>query len=316
MRGRVMDPKAQAMAEYIQLVRRPGVFPTPAESRQQLAGLIEAFESPAPSLARKENFTIPGPVSEIPLRLYAPKSGQDRVLPVLVYFHGGGWVQGDLDTHDTLCAKLSLGAGCLVVAVDYRLAPEHQFPAAVDDCMAAYSWICQNTVELGGDPRHVAIAGDSAGGNLAAVVSQQAMQSGMHLPVAQLLIYPALDFSFETESFEEMPDAFVIPRERMEWFRGHYLPNPADISDPKASPLRAQDLSGQPATMVVTGGFDPLRSEGKAYADRLMHAGVPVTYREFEGQIHLFVCVTRVISQGDICIDEMTKFLKEQFISA
>ena len=316
MGGRVMDPKAQVMAEYIQLVRRPGVFPTPAESRQQLTGLIQTFETPAPSLARKENFTISGPAGDIPVRLYAPKSGRDDVLPVLVYFHGGGWVQGDLDTHDTLCAKLSLGAGCLVVAVDYRLAPEYQFPVAVDDCMAAYHWICQNTAELGGDSFRIAIAGDSAGGNLAAVVSQQAMPSGMPLPIAQLLIYPALDFSFETESFEAMPNAFVIPRERMEWFRSHYLRNSADISDPKASPLRAQDLSGQPATMIVTGGFDPLRSEGKAYADRLKDAGVSVQYREFEGQIHLFVCVTRVISQGDICIDEMTKFLEEQFVSA
>jgi acetyl esterase len=314
MGSRLMDPKAQVMAEYIQLVRRPGEFPTPTESRRQLTGLIKAFESSAPSLSRKENRTIPGPGGEIPVRVYAVHSGQNDSLPVLVYFHGGGWVQGDLDTHDTLCAKLALSVGCLVMAVDYRLAPECQFPAAVEDCMAAYHWICQNAAGLGGNPRKIAIAGDSAGGNLAAVVSQQAMLSNMPLPIAQLLIYPALDFSFETSTFEEMSNAFVISRERMEWFRSHYLRSMADVSDVKASPLRAPNLSGQPPTMIVTGGFDPLREEGKTYADRLKDAGVPVRYREFRGQIHLFVCVTRVIPQGDICIDEIATFLKEQFI--
>ncbi|HIO17299.1 MAG TPA: alpha/beta hydrolase [Gammaproteobacteria bacterium] len=315
MGDRLMDPKAQVVAEFIQRVRRPGVLPTPVESRRQLTRLIEVFETPAPRLARKENRKIPGPAGEIPVRLYVPNSAEGGLLPVLVYFHGGGWVQGDLDTHDTLCAKLSLGARCLVAAVDYRLAPEHRFPAAVDDCIAAYDWLCQNTDEWGGDKHRIAVAGDSAGGNLAAVVSQQAVPSGMPLPIAQLLIYPSLDFSFDTSSFKEMPDAFVIPRERMEWFRGHYLGDSADISDPRASPLRASDLSGQPATMIITGGFDPLRAEGRTYADRLRDAGVPVQYREFEGQIHLFVCVTRVISQGDICIDEMTTFLEERFIT-
>jgi acetyl esterase len=234
------------------------------------------------------------------------------VQPAVVYFHGGGWVQGDLETHHGLCARLARHAGALVVAVDYRLAPEHRFPAAVDDCLAAYRWVRKQGRELGADPARVAVAGDSAGGNLAAVVAQQTAAAGEPAPTCQALIYPALDFSFETASHRELADGHVIPRDRIVWYMEQYLTGEADRADLRASPLRAKSLAGQPPALIVTGGFDPLREDGRLYADRLREAGVDVVYREWPGQIHAFVSLTKAIPQGMACTLEIADYLKRR----
>jgi acetyl esterase len=229
---------------------------------------------------------------------------------MLAYLHGGGWVQGGLDTHHGLCARLALGSGAMVVSVDYRLAPEHRFPAAVEDCLAAYAWLRRHGRELGADPGRVAVGGDSAGGNLSAVVSQLAASAEVAPPTCQVLIYPATDFALDTPSHREMADAYILPRERIVWYAEQYLRSDADKQDVRAAPLRARDLRGQPPAMIVTAGFDPLRDEGRAYADRLAAAGVEVLYREYTGQVHAFVSLTRAIPQGMACTHEIADFLR------
>jgi acetyl esterase len=308
---RTMDPKAQIVGEFVKSIRVPGDFPPLPELRQQLRTMVALMDEPAPALPRIEDRRIPGPAGPIPARLYAPRAG-GAPLPAVVYFHGGGWVQGDLETHHGLCARLALHAGALVVAVDYRLAPEHRFPAAVEDCAAAYRWVRGQGGQLGADPGRVAVAGDSAGGNLAAVVSQLAAVAGEPVPSCQVLIYPAVDFALDTDSHRELADGHVIPRERIVWYMQQYLRSEADRTDPRASPLRAPDLAGQPPTLVVTAGFDPLRDEGRAYAERLRAAGVEARHREYPGQIHAFVSLSRAIPQGLACTLEIAEYLRRR----
>jgi acetyl esterase len=308
--SRIMDPKAQIVGEFVKSIRVPGYFPPLPELRQQLRTMVALMDEPAPALPRIEDLRIPGPAGEIPARLYAPHAG-GAALPVVAYFHGGGWVQGDLETHHGLCARLAKHAGVLVVAVDYRLAPEHKFPAAVEDCLAAYLWLRSHGRDLGADPARVAVAGDSAGGNLSAVVSQLAAAGGTPVPTCQALIYPAVDFSLETHSHRELADGHVIPRDRIAWYTEQYLRTEADKADLRASPLRAQRLAGQPPAMIVTAGFDPLRDEGKAYGDRLREVKVDVVHREYPGQIHAFVSLTKAIPQGMACTLEIAEYLRQ-----
>jgi acetyl esterase len=282
--SRTMDPKAQIVGEFVKSIRVPGYFPPLPELRQQLRTMVTLMDEPAP-----------GPP-----------------LPAVVYFHGGGWVQGDLETHHGLCARLAKHADVLVVAIDYRLAPEHKFPAAVDDCLAAYRWVRDHGRDVGADPARVAVAGDSAGGNLSAVVSQLTAAGGTPVPTCQVLIYPAVDFALDSDSHREMPDAHVIPRDRVLWYGEQYLRTEADKADVRASPLRARSLAGQPPALVVTAGFDPLRDEGRAYADRLADAGVDVVYREYPGQIHAFVSLTKAIPQGLACTLEIADYLRRR----
>ena len=309
---RTMDPKAQIVGEFVKSIRVPGYFPPLPELRQQLRTMVTLMDEPAPALARIENIRIPGPAGDIPARVYAARAAGGALMPAVVYFHGGGWVQGDLETHHGLCARLAQHAGALVVAVDYRLAPEHKFPAAVEDCLAAYAWLRAHGRELGADPARVAVAGDSAGGNLSAVVSQLAAAGKVPVPTCQALIYPAVDFSFETDSHRDMVDGHVIPRDRVLWYMEQYLRSEADKADLRASPLRAPSLAGQPPTMIVTAGFDPLRDEGRAYAERLRGAGVDVVYREYPGQIHAFVSLTKAIPQGLACTLEVADYLRQR----
>lgn len=311
--ARVMDPKAQLVADFITSIRVPGYVPTPGEAREQMRRMVAALERPHPPLARKEDFEIPGPAGPLPARLYGPRPANGVPLPVVAFFHGGGWVQGNLETHDGLCGKLAERAGVVVVAVDYRLAPEHKFPAAVEDCLAAWRWIATNAAGFGGDPARLAVAGDSAGGNLSAVVAQRMAVERGPMPAAQVLIYPATDMHMDTASHEEMRADAVIPRERIDFYLDWYLRSEADKDDPCASPALTEDLGGQPPAMIVTSGFDPLRDEGHAYADRLTEAGVEVSYREWPGQIHAFAILTAVIPQGEACIDEIATWLKRVF---
>jgi acetyl esterase/lipase len=308
---RTMDPKAQIVGEFVKSIRVPGYFPPLPELRQQLRTMVTLMDEPAPPLPRVEDISIPGPAGAIPARIYAPSAG-GAPQPTVAYFHGGGWVQGDLETHHGLCARLARHAGALVVAVDYRLAPEHKFPAAVEDCLAAYRWLRVRGRDVGADPTRVAVAGDSAGGNLSAVVSQLAGSGGIPVPTCQALIYPAVDFTLETDSHRDLADGHVIPRDRIVWYTEQYLRSEADKTDLRASPLRAPSLAGQPPTLIITAGFDPLRDEGRAYGDRLREAGVAVVHREYPGQIHAFVSLTRAIPQGLACTLEIAGYLRQR----
>ena len=309
--SRTMDPKAQIVGEFVKSIRVPGYFPPLPELRQQLRTMVTLMDEPAPALARIEDIQIPGPAGEIGARVYAPRAG-GAPSPAVAYFHGGGWVQGDLETHHGLCARLALHADVLVVAVDYRLAPEHKFPAAVEDCLAVYRWLRAHGGDVGADPARMAVAGDSAGGNLSAVVSQLTASGATPRPTCQALIYPAVDFSLDTDSHRDLADGHVIPRDRILWYTEQYLRSEADKADLRASPLRAPSLAGQPPTLIVTAGFDPLRDEGRAYADRLRAAGVEVVHREYPGQIHAFVSLTRAIPQGLACTLEIAEYLRQR----
>jgi acetyl esterase len=308
--GRTMDPKAQIVGEFVKSIRVPGYYPPLPELRKQLQTMVELMDEPAPSLARVDTIEIPGPAGPIPARVYA--AGRAAALPAVAYFHGGGWVQGDLETHHGLCARLAEGSGAMVVSLDYRLAPEHKFPAAVEDCAAAYRWLRTHGAEIGADPSRIGVAGDSAGGNLSAVVSQLAAAAGLPVPTCQVLIYPAVDFALDTPSHREMEEGHVIPRERILWYSAQYLRSDADKADLRTSPLRAGDLRGQPPALIITAGFDPLRDEGRAYADRLREAGVDVVYHEYPGQIHAFVSLTKAIPQGLEATREIAAYLQRK----
>ncbi len=311
---RVMDPKAQLVGELINQVRVPGYIPTPAEAREQMMKMRALVDAPAPPLPRKEDRTVPGPAGDIPVRVYGPRPlDDDEKLPVLCYFHGGGFVQGDLDTHDTACAKLAIWGDFMVVAIDYRLAPEHPFPAGPEDCYAAYKWLVEHVAELGGDPARIAVGGDSAGGNLSAVVSQMAAKHGVALPFAQVLIYPVVDAHHRADSYKEFAEGYVIPADRIAWYDEMYYQADGDKDDLRASPILANDLAGQPPAFVITCGFDPLRDEGEDYANRLKAAGVPVSFKEFRGQIHGFISMSAAIPQADECLQDIAVYLRDRF---
>jgi acetyl esterase len=215
-----------------------------------------------------------------------------------VFFHGGGFVVGDIDTHDATCRGLAKAAHCIVVSVDYRLAPEHPFPAAPEDCYAATVWVADNAASLGGDGARLAVGGDSAGGNLAAVVALMARDRGGPALAHQLLIYPVIDHNFDTASYVENGRGYLLSREMMMWFWGLYLEDASDGSNPYASPIRAEDLSGLAAATIISAEFDPLRDEGEAYARRLGDADVAVTARRYDGMVHGFFAMTAVLDRA------------------
>ena len=219
----------------------------------------------------------------------------------------------DLDTHDGVCRALANGAGCIVVSVDYRLAPEHKFPAAADDAFAATEWVAKHAVEIGGDPSRVAVAGDSAGGNLAAVVAQTAKDRGGPKLAFQLMVYPVTDYDFDTGSYRDNAEGYMLTTAAMKWFWNHYLPDEKAGLDPQASPLRADDLSGVPPALVITAEFDPLRDEGEAYAARLASAGVPAKSTRYDGMIHGFFSMSALLPQGRQAIEEAATALREAF---
>ncbi|HJU19899.1 MAG TPA: alpha/beta hydrolase, partial [Stellaceae bacterium] len=248
----------------------------------------------------------------IPLRLYrGAGTAAAEIVPVLVYFHGGGWVIGDIDTHDPVCRHLANAARCAVVSVDYRLAPEHKFPAAVEDCCAAIAWVAEEGAALGIDPARLAVGGDSAGGNLAAVASLCARDRGGPRICQQLLLYPALDAAMDHPSIIRFAEGHLLTRATMEWFYAQYLQGPEDIDDWRASPLRASDLGRLPPAFIVTGGYDPLCDEGVAYARRLEKCGVPVRLRHHPDQIHGFVSMGKIIKAAHAALDEAAAALAE-----
>jgi acetyl esterase len=229
----------------------------------------------------------------------------------LVYFHGGGWVIGSIETHDALCRELTMEAGVVVVSVEYRLAPEHKFPAAADDAYAAVRWVAQHAAELGIDPARIGVGGDSAGGNLAAVVALQARDLGGPPLALQLLIYPITCDDLGTPSYVENAEGYMLTRADMAWFWSQYLSDPAQGDDPRVSPLRAGDLSGLPPAFILTAEYDPLRDEAEAYAARLEQAGVPVRMRRYDGMIHGFLRRLTLLDQGRVALDEVAKGIRD-----
>ncbi len=308
-----LDPDAAAVYKiYQESGRPPYEAVTPQEARElYLKGCIAASPE-APELQSVAPLSIPAPHGAIPARLYTPKRLRDRngLAPALVFFHGGGWVIGDLDTHDAACRRLAHEGELLVLAIDYRLAPEHRFPAAVDDAIAATQWIAANTAELGIDASRLSVGGDSAGGNLAAVVALSARDDGGPALAGQVLIYPATDFAMNHPSHSEPETSVLLTHSVIRWFGGHYLNGAADGEDWRASPARAATLADLPPAYVLTAGADPLRDEGKDYARRMEAAGVPVTYRHFPGQFHGFFTMGRFLQQANIAASEIGAWLK------
>jgi acetyl esterase len=233
-----------------------------------------------------EDRQIPGPAGSIPVRVYRPSA--EVPLPILVWFHGGGWVIGSLETHDNLCRLLCDDAKVIVVSVDYRLAPETKFPGAADDCIAAWVWINEHAEELGGEAQKIALGGDSAGGNLAAVVALVAREEGLPIPAFQLLVYPVTDHEFDSPSMVDNAEGYFLRTETMRWFFDQYAATLGDVADWRLSPLRAPDLTGLPAALVITAECDPLRDQGEAYAQRLRDAGVPTQSVRADGLFHGF----------------------------
>jgi acetyl esterase len=271
----------------------------PEEARAQNRRGAEATTAQPPiPMARVEPLQVPGQAGAIPGRFYVPGGlPAGAPAPLVVYFHGGGWVIGDLDTHDGVCRFLAAAAGTAVLSIDYRLAPEHPFPAAVEDAWAGFAWAAANATGLGVDPARIAVAGDSAGGNLAAVVSLLARAAGGPIPAMQLLIYPPTDSAGDLPSRRLFAEGFLLTKSDMDTFERHYLPPGTDATDPRVSVLLAPDLTGLPPAYVATAGFDPLRDEGEAYALRMREAGVQVALRRHPGLIHSFANLT-AISRG------------------
>ncbi len=299
----MLDPQARALLD---LMIERGVPPThmltPAEARR-LYRERRAFTQPAPpDVGAVTELAAEGPGGPMAMRLYAPPGGA-APHPVLVYFHGGGWTIGDLDTHDVLCRQLCAAAGVAVVSVDYRLGPEHRFPAAFDDCLAATRWVRREAAALGLDATRLAVGGDSAGGNLAAAVSIALRDAGEPPPAFQLLIYPATDMRAVAPSHTANAQGYLLTADSIAYYRGHYIAHVAEWSDWRASPLLAADHSRLPPALVLTAGFDPLRDEGRQYADALSAAGTPAQYVCFERQIHGFITMGRVIDEANTAVE-------------
>jgi acetyl esterase len=294
----MLDPQARAL---IDLMVEKGVPPThtltPAQARAFYRDRRGFTQPEPPAMAEVRDLRA----GDVPLRLFRPVV-TDQALPVLLYLHGGGWTIGDLDTHDVLCRQLAREAGCAVVSVDYRMGPEHRFPAAVEDCVQAFGWVLSHAVDLNLDPRRIAVGGDSAGGNLAAALCLVQREAGQPLPGFQLLIYPATDMRAVAPSHTTNGQGYMLTNDSIAWYRGNYIADPADWADWRASPLLAASHAGLPPALVLTAGFDPLRDEGLQYANVLSAAGVSTQYVCFERQIHGFITMGRVIEEAHTAV--------------
>ncbi len=295
-------------------MERAGVAPlgtlTPTETRA--AGVARRVPPRRPEAVHHvEDRAIPGPAGDLPIRIYRPS--EERGLPLLVWFHGGGWVIGDLEGVDLSLRKIANRARCVVVSVDYRLAPEHPFPAAVEDTFAATCWAAEHAAELGANASRLAVGGESAGGNLAAVVALLARDAGAPLISHQALVYPVTNHDFSTPSYTENAEGYLLTRQSMDWFWGHYLGTDGDGSDWRASPLRAESLADLPPAHILTMEFDPLRDEGEAYAARLREAGVPVVLSRYDGAIHGSFNMTELLEDGARAVEEVALQLRAVF---
>ncbi|MDQ3261030.1 MAG: alpha/beta hydrolase [Pseudomonadota bacterium] len=310
-----LDPQVEALLEAAARSGRAPInhFP-PSEARVLFKEMRKPLLPPTPPIGMVTDFSIPGRRGAIPVRHYRPVgTNAHDLLPVLIYFHGGGWVVGDLESHDSLCRQLANGAECAVIAVDYRVGPEHKFPAALEDAEDVVRRLADYAAALNIDPSRIAVGGDSAGGNLATIVAMLCRDSGDPVIKYQLLIYPATDMAMDRPSHFEFGEGYHLTHDLMLYFRGHYLNGLAEIKDWRASPLLAPDHSGLPPAHIITAGFDPLRDEGKAYAEALAAAGVTVKYQCYEGMIHGFLTMSGVLRVANEAIADCTAQLKIQF---
>ncbi|MEY2195074.1 alpha/beta hydrolase [Neobacillus sp. BF23-41] len=305
-----IDPQVKLILEQMEAKGAPPWHTlTPAEARQPIDR--RPLTGEPEEVGKVENRTIPGPAGEMPVRIYTP-DGQGP-FPALVYYHGGGWVIGDLDAVEITCRLLANRANSVVVSVDYRLAPEHKFPAAVEDAYAAVKWLVENGSSILVDSARVAVGGDSAGATLAAVVALMAKDRDEPSLVYQMLIYPVTHHAYDTESYRENAEGYYLTKDSMVWFWNHYLRDEEDGRNPYASPLLADNLSGLPPALVITAEFDPLRDEGEAYAKRLKAAGVPVEVTLYNGMIHGFFGMPGVLEQAKKAIEQAANALKRTF---
>jgi acetyl esterase len=311
-----LDPKLQAFMEQAHLLKKPGCAPRSpevilAESRESARNVTLTLESTSISVASVENFVIPGPVGDLPVRLYTPEvSGP---FPVLMFFQKS-WCHGNLDTHEMMCRSLCRGAGCLVMTVDCRLAPEHPFPAALEDCYAATSWMFVHATELQGDSTRIAVGGESGGGNYAAATALMSRDRGGPPLVFQLLICPAADFRVTTGSWKKY-DGYVISKEEFLIVRDFYVPEEEVRLHPYAAPSVAPDLHGLPPAFIITAECDPLRDGGELYGQRLLEAGVPARVTRFDGMIHVFMHLGSRVPQADRALNEAIQALRVAFAS-
>ncbi|HJN51185.1 MAG: alpha/beta hydrolase [Pseudomonadales bacterium] len=300
-----LDPIVDQMLKQMAEAEAPALIEmSPADARVMFRAMNE--EGTKAELDSVSDNSADG----VPIRIYRPSLEEN--LPCLVYFHGGGWVIGDLETHDVPCRLLAKESGCVVIAVDYRLAPEHPFPAPLDDCYQATEWVTNNAALLNIDKNKIAVGGDSAGGNLAASVCIRARDEGGPKLVHQLLIYPVTDIAMDTESYNSNADGYMLTRESMVWFWNHYVGDKFDDS-PLASPLKTADLSNLPTATVLTAEFDPLRDEGEAYGENLKSAGVTTLIKRYDGLIHGFVGMTDVLEGARSAVRLMAAELQNSF---
>jgi acetyl esterase len=310
-----LHPQAKAVLDMIAAQGDPPLEQMiPAQVRASRAQTVEAFAAlagPEEPVARKLDRNIPGPAQPIPVRIYWPETG--RRLPVLVYFHGGGWVFGNLDQVDRVCRMIANRVPCIVVSVDYRLAPEHKFPAAAEDAYAAVKYIAEHAEEFDADVSRVAVGGDSAGGNLAAVTCLMARDRGGPSLAFQLLVYPVTDYDDDRPSTYEYAEGHLLTRAMMPYFWDHYVSSPGEARHPYASPINAESLAGLPPALVITAECDPIRDQGEAYARRLEQAGVAVRLQRYEGAIHAFFQMGAVIDSGKQAVADATTALRGMF---
>ncbi len=307
-----VDPQAQALLDMLTAMNVPPMHTQSVAEVRASYDAMAQFRGVQEDVHAVENRTIPGPAGEIPVRIYTPEGAGP--FPVLVYFHGGGWTIGTLDSHDGVCRSLTNQAQCIVVSVDYRLAPEHKFPAAVEDAYAATVWVAQNAASIHGSPDRIAVGGDSAGGNLAAVVSQMARDKDGPKLVYQLLVYPATDYFIPgTASIRENGEGYFLTYDSMVWFWNHYATSEEDSFNPLMAPLRAKDFHNLPPALVITAEYDPLRDEGEMYAAKLQEAGVTVTSTRYNGMIHGFFSMANLMDQSKVAIAEAAAALRAAF---
>ncbi len=308
--GGVLDAQVK---DFLNLLAQMDVPPlesmTPSEARESAIEGCKIMNFPSAEVARVENLNIPSPDREIRLRVYSPFG--NKPFPALIYLHGGGWVLDNLDTHDHVCRALCSGAGCVVVSVDYRLAPENKFPAAVLDCYEATRWVSENSEAINVDPLRIAVGGDSAGANLATAVSHIARDTGKPRISFQLLVCPVTDLStFDRDSCRKYADGYFLTLSQMKWFKELYLEKPDDVYDPRVSPLLTPHLGDLPASLIITAEFDLLRDEGEQYAERLQSHGIPVECSRYNGMIHDFFLLLGLVDRARDAMDEACSSLR------